>query len=503
MLKTQQAEFNKFLSFVQDQKQFAIARFADGERLFIEGRAAQGIDGWRSPSRISKLGADLRQALLLAAETGCYVGISDDNNDPSSKLFYANILSKAPAETVTLSNVFVNGTYSDFIEKLLPLLLSQEITIICSHKCRAIDQSLSSEKIKFVYAPSDCHSFWERSSERWLQHLKRLATEVHNHIFLFAAGPISSATIPLLWSLNTKNTYIDLGSALDPLLHGKITRPYQLSGTADRSQLSSLHIQDDINEDPEEGVTCIVNCYKRWDGLLDIIDALKGQTKRPKGIHVLFNTIPPAHLVDILRSQDLVVNVVISEENLGVWNRFAYAFNCKTRYICIFDDDTVPGYRWIENCMTSMEIREGLYGTVGLKLFSEDCYMNHVRLGWPSANERIEEVDLVGHCWFFKRDWLSYYWRDMPPSQGFDFMGEDMHMSFAIQKYLGIRTYVPPHPSNDKSLWGSIASSRGVDLNAISMTGKASRMDFAVRRLCSMGWKLQFLKKQFIQTGGP
>lgn len=142
-----------------------------------------------------------------------------------------------------------------------------------------------------------------------------------------------------------------------------------------------------------------------------------------------------------------------------------------------------------------MVLKEGLYGTVGLQLFCEKCYMKHTRIGWPSQNEEIEEVDLVGYSWFLKREWLSAYWRDITPSQDFDFMGEDMHMSFAIQKYLDLQTFIQPHPMHDMPLWGNIASSRGMDKNAISLTGQASRMDFAVKRLCALGWNLKYLRR--------
>ena len=34
--------------------------------------------------------------------------------------------------------------------------------------------------------------------------------------------------------------------------------------------------------------------------------------------------------------------------------------------------------------------------------------------------------------------------------------GEDIHFSHMIQKYTDLKTYVPPHPSDDTSLWSSL-----------------------------------------------
>jgi hypothetical protein len=495
MLKEQADEFAKFCYKLSSGENFALARFADGERFFIEGKRVTGLDGWTSPDSISKLGQALRDALTVSSESGCYIGISDDTNDTSSKLFYANLLKGVQAEKITLSNVFVNGTYGAFLSHLLPILAQKKLVIVCNYRAKPLELSVPLKTNPYyVYVPKDCYGFWERSSDYWIKQLEDLSLRLTDHVFLFAAGPLSSATIPLLWKKSTSNTYLDIGSALDPFFFDKKTRPYQTRGTLDSGQLASLYIQDDINEGPRDGITCIINCYKRWLGVYDIISALRSQTVRPKEIHVLFNTLPPTHLLQDLRDDPDITNILCSDINLGVWNRFAYALTSKTEYVCIFDDDTVPGSRWLENCLDSMSDQEGLYGTVGLRLFDPECYMNHQRLGWPSPNSEIEEVDLVGHSWFFKRDWLSSYWRDLPPATGFDFMGEDMHMSFAIQKYLGLSTYVPPHPLDDRSLWGSIASQRGVDEHAISMTGKASRMDFAVNRLINLGWKLNFVR---------
>jgi len=52
---------------------------------------------------------------------------------------------------------------------------------------------------------------------------------VENEIFLFAAGPLANILTYELWKYNSeKNTYIDIGSILDPYLELKLTRGYQL-----------------------------------------------------------------------------------------------------------------------------------------------------------------------------------------------------------------------------------------------------------------------------------
>ena len=168
--------------------------------------------------------------------------------------------------------------------------------------------------------------------------------------------------------------------------------------------------------------------------------------------------------------------------------------------MCVFDDDTIPGRRWFENCMTTMDKKEGLLGTVGLTFTKNDEYWPINRVGWPNPNTEITQADFLGHAWFFKREWLSAFWRELPTLDQPMIVGEDMHFSAMLQKYLGINTYVPPHPPNDKELWGSMPETAweiGQDANAISMNlDNIGLMSTELRKYVKGGWKLRFEDKK-------
>ena len=40
------------------------------------------------------------------------------------------------------------------------------------------------------------------------------------------------------------------------------------------------------------------------------------------------------------------VRAASASVNFGVWARFAYALNARSTYVCVFDDDTIPGSAW-------------------------------------------------------------------------------------------------------------------------------------------------------------
>lgn len=183
-----------------------------------------------------------------------------------------------------------------------------------------------------------------------------------------------------------------------------------------------------------------------------------------------------------------------ADQNFGVWARFAYALNAKGEYILVLDDDTIPGKGWIENCLETLRVSPGILGTRGLKFSSRHSYAGYSEVGVYSPNEEIERVDIVGHAWFFKRDLLGAFWAEYPNRFVEDLSGEDIHFSYAVQKVLGLGTFVPPHPAGKEELWGSspiLAESLGSDEAAISSSSDAlGRFERAYRHYISLGFEL-------------
>jgi GT2 family glycosyltransferase len=204
----------------------------------------------------------------------------------------------------------------------------------------------------------------------------------------------------------------------------------------------------------DNSITVILNGYRRSSNLEEQFKAIQNQTVQPNNIF-LWQNFHSETYDKFPESVKKNCITAVCNTNLGVWSRFAYALNTKTKYVCIFDDDTIPGSKWLENCLNTIQTHRGLLGTRGIIFENQHSYYHTNGIGWETANEEVIQVDIVGHCWFFEREWLAAYWGEMPPKEFF-FAGEDMHFSYAIQKHYGLNTYVPPHPKNDKEMWGSL-----------------------------------------------
>lgn len=198
-------------------------------------------------------------------------------------------------------------------------------------------------------------------------------------------------------------------------------------------------------------ITCILTLYKRPHTLAEQIAAVRAQTVQPSQIIVWRNGAEP---VPAFVHADPTLTVVDSSANFGVWARFAVALLANTEFVCVFDDDTIPGRRWFENCLQTISKPEsdGLLGTVGLIFEPRATYHSRCRVGWPNPNAQTQRVDIVGHSWFFRRKWLYYLWSITPDYGAMLRAGEDIGFSWALQR-AGIGTFVPPH--TDPETFGS------------------------------------------------
>ena len=242
--------------------------------------------------------------------------------------------------------------------------------------------------------------------------------------------------------------------------------------------------------DKKSSITVILNSYRRPHNLKLQMKAIASQTINPDQIWLWVNAHEDNKGFDYSDSGlDRIFN---NDHNWKFYGRFAAALLADTEYVAIFDDDTVPGTKWFENCLETMQTSEGILGSAGI-LLKDKMYVNHDRCGWPTQNKETTEVDLVGHAWFFKREWLQYLWREKPPTWD---NAEDVQFSYAAQKYGGIKTYCPPHPPEDIDMHGSILGNElGIDVKATSTNSAISHQqffserDYCVQSALKNGWQ--------------
>jgi hypothetical protein len=237
-------------------------------------------------------------------------------------------------------------------------------------------------------------------------------------------------------------------------------------------------------------ISVILNVYKRPYSLEKQIAAILAQSVeiKPENIHVWYNT-PEVEMEQFL-PEDERIKTYECNHNTKFFGRFTLPLLCRTKYVAMFDDDIICGKDWFKNCLETIDKEDTIIGGSGV-LLQGNQYQPNTKVGWNGVkNNEITEVDLVGHAWFFKQEHSKFMWMEEPPSWD---NGEDMFFSYVAQKN-GIRTVVPPHPTDNQEMWSNVPSrddNMGNDAAAswLHNSNHMSLRNNIVTTLIGKGWK--------------
>jgi cellulose synthase/poly-beta-1,6-N-acetylglucosamine synthase-like glycosyltransferase len=218
-------------------------------------------------------------------------------------------------------------------------------------------------------------------------------------------------------------------------------------------------------------VTVVLNGFKRQFTLAEQIASLKNQTYPIEKI-MYWNLASHGSECkvdyDLLRRES--IEYAETSHDYGVWGRFTFALNASTDFICIMDDDVIPGRRYIENCINSYQQQPGIYGTFGT-CFRRDG--GGIHYGWrETRSHTVKQVNYLYQTWFMPRVAINAFWTEVISERLTKnrHIGEDIHLSLMAKKYLGLRSYVVPHPENNKEFWGNTAGLKyGLDEHAVHL----------------------------------
>ena len=477
-------EFDKFWKMIEKKDNFALLRHGDGELAIMKGQSVTAQEGWSAPDYVTKLGEECYKALQIVDDR-YWIGISCPCCDRKAYYWY---MTHIKGKNITFANIWVNGNYQKFFSKFCSL--KRDAVIIANQE--AYGKQIGKLNIlKFYPVGDDCINFWENNGEKLISEIEDEYGDKKDILFVVSAGPLSGPIISRLFTNNPDNCYIDFGSAIDELVHNKKTRPYMDTSTIYAKKNCWMYDPKVVSFD----VTAVCNLYKRPECLIKQVEALEKQTLKPKEIFLFQDGVADYYkieMLDTLRSK--FANIKIAEKNMGVWERFRLAKEASTPYVCVFDDDTIPGDSWLENCHFHMLQKRGIYGTNGVVMTNEKEYPlgGYLSVGWRGPVSTCTEVDFVGHSWFFEKECLDYMFDGTEMFQKLKYVAEDICLSVKA-KEKGIKTYVPPHPVNDKTVWGSsplFGSMFGFAVEAISVNmNNLKSMQKAVKMFMKAGWQ--------------
>jgi len=236
--KTFNNDFIRIKTALQNEEKFAFSRFSDGEMWMMQKHAFElGPNGYSNytdedykifdPS--DELDCSASDYLLEAykhKQDNYFCGLSCQCCVGKQNFRWMLQESGKSDDMLTWANLFVNANYVKFVQEIIPIFKQKNIVLVSRYNSvlenlpfRLIDafnitNNAAIENIGLVDTMSD--------------YIK--LHNVENHVFLFAAGALSNILIYELFKEFPNNTYLDIGSTLNPFLNLDIARGYLISG---------------------------------------------------------------------------------------------------------------------------------------------------------------------------------------------------------------------------------------------------------------------------------
>ncbi len=244
-MKNFNQEFDKFLNKIESNEQFAFSRFSDGELFIMQNKTVILADNHyvtgeiKGPNRyteeehkefLPERDQAYRDKLLECfkhKQDNYFKGIctSSDAHVGSENFKYQIELHDGDDESLTFSNLLINANYHKFVERMIPLFVDREIIYVVN-KLANTDKLPFEIKKKFNIG-SNCMINDYSITESIKEYIEK--ENVKEHVILCSAATLSNFIIYDCFKENSNNTFLDIGSCLNPLLDlegWKYTRGY-------------------------------------------------------------------------------------------------------------------------------------------------------------------------------------------------------------------------------------------------------------------------------------
>ena len=178
-------------------------------------------------------------------------------------------------------------------------------------------------------------------------------------------------------------------------------------------------------------------------------------------------------------------HIVQSDIN-SLYNRWALSYLCRGDYVCIFDDDTIPGNGYVEHAIKCCEGYNSIAGARG-RLYDPAGLHEYFKVVVPRALDADsvscggEDIlcDWVCNSYLFKREWVHGLLAEDACMNSFA-THDDLQVAMSALRSLGVGCVVPRQPPDRPELAGSLHPEYGDDHHAVWIAHRDTH--FAVRR---------------------
>ncbi|KAK8641491.1 hypothetical protein V6N13_010893 [Hibiscus sabdariffa] len=241
-------------------------------------------------------------------------------------------------------------------------------------------------------------------------------------------------------------------------------------GTETLAELMAMKSRWDIHGPNRPKVTVLLNHFKRKT-LCSQLDSLLQQSLPFHQVWVLSFGSPNEHsLKRIVESyNDSRISFISSSYDFKYYGRFQMALQTEADLVYIVDDDMIPGKKMLQilsHVAGTEKYKNSVLGSIGRilpfrqkdfmfpsyrKFRSKEAGLYLPDPAYDITVQKIVQVDFLSSSWFLSAELVKALFIETP----FTFMtGEDLHLSYQLQKYRNAGSFVLPVDSTDKETWG-------------------------------------------------
>ena len=235
-------EFYKFLEKLKNKENFAFARFSDGELFILKNQTVilaedHFVTGERKghgvyPKEEQKEFIPEKHGFFQEKLLECfkfkmpeyYKGICCRNDVGEDAFFWQKGLNGGDKD-LTFANLLINRNYRRFVEEMVPVLRERDVIYVVNEMANL--EGIPFELKKTFEVGSNCMIDNYDTVEKVKEYIRE--NNIRDHVILCAAASLSNFIIRDCFEDNPDNTFLDIGSCLNPYLElegWKHTRGY-------------------------------------------------------------------------------------------------------------------------------------------------------------------------------------------------------------------------------------------------------------------------------------
>lgn len=227
-IKDFREDFFKLYKMFTQWRNFTFTRFNDGELAILKGNFIDlrgKAHGEFKFDPADTRDQELRMRLLKSFQRRApdhFVGICNPMGFGMENWRMMVELSGQDMDQLTWANLFVNANYPLYLEYFVKEFANRRVVVVCNK-----DADLGKAPFAVVKEFRVGVNAWMDDAgvvsvmSEWIR-----SSGVRDHVFLLAAGPFGDILAGELSEVSKENTYLNVGSTLDPLIGLGATRGY-------------------------------------------------------------------------------------------------------------------------------------------------------------------------------------------------------------------------------------------------------------------------------------